>query len=405
MWLALAWRNLWRNARRTRITVAALALGVVAIVFLETYRESTFRQVIENITSGALGHLQIHAAGWQKSPELERLIAEPAQVEAQVLRALPGTKIAPRVLGYGLVGAGEQSTGAAVLGIDPAREQGELHFVEITKGKHLSGAGRREALLGVDLAEQLGIGLGGEVVLVGQAFDGSVANDRFTVVGLADAGGGELNGSGVFLHLVDAQAFFGLGNGVHQLVLRVPGGHEDMQVPQTVLHGQLADKSLEVLTWDQLVPELKSTMNEKRKSQAVLSYVLFLLVALGVLNAMTMATLERTRELGVLASLGTRPRQILGLILTEALLQGVLGLALGTGVALATVLAVGDISLAAFAKQDILGIRFPTTVHLVMQWHGLAQAAQIALVTMLVGSVLPAWRAARMKPAEATRSY
>ncbi|MBI5609778.1 MAG: ABC transporter permease [Deltaproteobacteria bacterium] len=405
MWLALAWRNLWRNSRRTLITVAALGLGVMAITFLHTYRESVFGQLLDNVTSGALGHLQVHAAGWQKNPELERAIADPAAVEAVVQRTLPGAKVAPRVLGFGLVGSGEQSTGAAVFGLDPAREQGELRFLTIAKGKHLGAAGQREALVGVDLAEQLGVGLGGEVVLVGAAVDGSVANDRYVVVGLADAGSGELNGSGVFLHLADAQAFFGLGVGVHQLVVRLPGGGEDVSGPTAQLQAQLGNPRLEVLSWDKIVPELKATMTQKRKGQAVLAYVLFALVALGVLNAMTMATLERTRELGVLASLGTRPRQLLGMILLEGLLQGALGVALGAALTVGTVFAVGDINLEAFAEQDMLGIRFPSIIHLTLQWGGLFQALQVALWTALVGSALPAWRAARMKPAEATRSY
>ncbi len=405
MWLALAWRNLWRNSRRTLITVAALGLGVLAITFLHTYRESVYGQLLDNVTSGALGHLQIHAAGWQKNPELERVIADPAAAEAAVRKSLPGAKIAPRVLGYGLAGSGEQSTGAAVFGLDPSREQADLRFVTIAKGKHLSAAGQREALVGIDLAEQLGVGVGGEIVLVGAAVDGSVANDRYTVVGLADAGSGELNGSGVFLHLADAQAFFGLGAGVHQLVVRLAGGGEDVSRPTAQLQAQLSNAELEVLSWDKIVPELKATMTEKRKAQAALAYVLFALVGLGVLNAMTMATLERTRELGVLASLGTRPRQLLGMILLEGLLQGALGVAVGAALTVATVYAVGDISLEAFAKQDMLGIRFPSTIHLALHWGGLLQALQVALWTALVGSLLPAWRAARMKPAEATRSY
>jgi ABC-type lipoprotein release transport system permease subunit len=256
----------------------------------------------------------------------------------------------------------------------------------------------------VELAEQLGLKVGGEVVLVGQAADGSVANDRYTVVGLGDAGSSELNSTAVFLHLADAQDFFGLGEAVHALVVRLPTDEEDVSGPVGAARAALDLRALEALSWNELLPELKGTMTAKRKNQHFIDVIVFLIVALGALNAMTMSTFERTREFGVMLAVGTRPGRLLRQVMTEALLQGALGLALGVALSLAFLLALADVDLGALAKNDLLGVRLPRVVQLRLYPEAVLSAAVTVLATMLVGGLLPALRAARLRPADAVRA-
>jgi ABC-type lipoprotein release transport system permease subunit len=258
-------------------------------------------------------------------------------------------------------------------------------------------------VLGTGRAEDQGAKIGSELVLVGQAADGSVANDRYVVTGIATTQSSEMDLRAVFLHIADAQDFFGLGDSVHQIVVRLPTDEEDLSKPVSVLRGALDLSSLEAMSWSEITPELKGTLEEKRKGQGALNFVIFLIVALGVLNATSMSTFERTREFGVLASLGTRPRRILGLVLTEALLQGALSLAIGLTLVAALLYGLGGISMAAFSGQDVLGVRMPTYIELELQWGAVRGAAATVLVTVVLGSLLPAIRAARLRPAEAAR--
>lgn len=398
--LLIAWRNLWRVPRRTLLTMAALALGVTGICFLASYRESTYSQMTRAITTQLVGHLQVHGRGYQESPQVSTVVREPQVVETALTRALPGAKSERRVIGAGLGGGRESSAGVVVMGLESSQS---ATILTLKQGRLVGGPEAKEAVIGVELAEELGLGVGGELVLVGQSADGSVANDRFTVVGLGDAGSSELNATAVFLSLGQAQDFFGLGDAVHQLVVHLPTDEEDITDDLHAARTALDLQSLEALSWNELLPELKGTMDSKRKNQHAVDVIVFLLVSLGVLNVMTMSTFERTREFGVMLALGTRPRRLLGLVVTEALLEGLLGFAVGVVLTSVLVLAVGTINLQAFGSTDMMGVRMPSTVHLRLHLGSFASSGLTVLATMVAASFFPAWRSSRLQPATAVR--
>jgi putative ABC transport system permease protein len=398
--IRLAWRNIWRNTRRTVITITALGLGVAGIVLIRSYRESMFGEMLRNITAGLVGNIQIHGHGYQDSPSVETVVHNPVAVEATLAKALPGARTERRVLGAGLAGSGDSSAPVMVLGLDPTSEGAQaLHT--IVAGRDL--AGPREVVVGKDLAVDLKLKPGGELVLIGQAADGSVANDRFTVVGLAAASSSELESSAVFLSLKDAQGFFGLEDGVHQIIVRLPTDREDLTQEVSALRGALDLASLEAMSWTEILPELNKTLKSKRDGQKAIDFIIFLIVALGVFNAMTMSTFERTHELGVLAALGTRRGRVLTLILTEAVLQGLVGLLGGVALAYLFAQVLGTFSMGNMSSQDMVGVRLPETLSIAIQSGAVFNAALVALATMLAGALIPAVRAARMRPVDAMR--
>lgn len=396
MLLVLAWRNIWRNARRTLITMLALALGVLGIVFLHSYRESMYGQLVQGITAGLMGDLQVHGRGYQETPSVETVVKNPAVVEARLAQALPGAKTERRVFGAGLAGAGDNSEPVVVIGT----ESGSA-LRTIVEGRDTRGP--REAVLGTALADDLGVKPGQEVVVVGQAADGSVANDRYTVVGTAESGSVELNASALFLSLADAQAFFGLEDGVHQIIVRLPEEKEDFSSEVSTLRGALDLATLEALSWTEMLPEMKATMAQKRSNQHIVDLIVFLIVALGVLNAITMSTFERTHELGLMAALGTRRTRILSLVMTESLLQGLVGFAAGLAVALALLYGIGTIHMAGLSSTDLMGARLPETVTLTLNGGAVASAAITSFLTVTLGALIPAVRAARLQPVDAMR--
>jgi ABC-type lipoprotein release transport system permease subunit len=397
--LKLAWRNLWRNTRRTLITLSAVSLGTAGIVGITSYRESAYGGMMRSITEQLVGHLQVHGKGYQESPEISNVVPDPVAVEAVLEKQLPGVRAERRVLGAGLGGSADSSSGVLITGLEP----GATNMLALKEGHLLSDAPKKEAVIGTELANQLGIKLGGELVLVGQAADGSLANDRFTVVGLVDAGTTELNSTSVFLHLKDAQDFFGLGDGVHQIVLRLPTEKEDVSGPLGAARAALDLKTLEALSWNQLLPELKGTMDSKRQSQKSVDFVMFFIVALGVLNAMTMSTFERTREFGVMLAVGTRPGRIVRLVVTEALLQGLLGLVAGVVLVGGLFAAIGTLHFGGLSGTDMAGVRMPEEIHLKLLPEAIRGAATTVIICMVGAGLLPAWRASRLQAADAVR--
>ena len=401
MLLRMAWRNLWRNVRRSLLTLSAMTLGVGAIIYLNSMNESTFAAMISMVTTGLVGQFQIHGNGYQENPEIANVVQDPVAVEAKLATALPGATAERRVLGYGLAGTGDNSSAALVLGIEPTREN---DLVKVEQGHGLGAKAAKEVVLGRQLAAQLSVHPGSELVLVGQAADGSVANDRYTVTGVGDAGSDEMNANAVFIDIKDAQDFFGLGNGVHQILVRLPQYEEDVSAPLASLRSALDLKTVEALSWSEIIPELKGTLTTKRKNLKAGDFVVFLIVGLGVLNATMMSTFERTREFGVMASVGTRPGRILRLVLTESMLQALIGLAAGVAFAVAAIYLTGSINLQKMVGGDFLGMRGPTDLRLQLYAGGIWHAAVTVLITSLLGGLWPAARAARLRPVEATRT-
>ena len=403
MLLKLAWRNIWRNTRRTVISVLALALGVTAIVCIHSFQEVAYEAMIRGVTSGLIGQAQVHGRGYQESPEMSNVVPDAVAVEARLKGAVPGTQTERRVLGAGLAGSGDVSTAVMVMGIEP-QKPGARALLTIEKGHGLDQSPAHEVVVGDGLARELDLAPGGELILVGQAADGSLANDRFTVAGTADAGSFDMNATAVFLQLADAQSFFALGQGIHQVIVRLPTDEEDLSHPVSLLRGALDLSALEVLPWTDILPELKGAIDAKRRNTRAIDLIVFLIVALGILNTMTMSTFERTREFGVMASLGTRRRRILAMVLLEALLQGLIGFAAGFALAWALFHAVGTADISGLAgNTDVLGARLPGALRLSVDSGSVALAGIVTVLTMLAGGLLPAIRASRLRPVEATR--
>ncbi len=402
MLLKLAWRNIWRNGRRTAITILALAMGVTAIVSIHSFREVASEDMVRGLTKGLVGHVQIHGRGYQESPEMSIIVADPNTIEAKVLQALPGAQTEKRVLGAGLAGSADASTAVMVMGIEPEKPSVRQLF-NVEQGRSISESANREAMIGNGLAVQLGLSPGSEIVLVGQAADGSLANDRFTVVGIGDAGSYDANASTVFLKLGEAQSFFALDQGVHQIIMRLPND-DDITLPVAQLRGIFAPNALEVLRWEEILPEFKSAMDAKAKNQRIVDVIVFIIVSLGVLNTMTMSTFERTREFGVMASLGTRRRRILGMVVLEALLLGLVGFLIGVGLSFAILHGIGTVDFANMGGgTDVMGARMPDAIRLRVLPGPVVGAAITTLLTMLAGGLIPAIRASHLQPVEASR--
>jgi ABC-type lipoprotein release transport system permease subunit len=396
MLATMAWRNIWRNARRSIITMTAMSVGVAGIVGLYSYREAANEMMIRDITSGLLGSLQVHGKGYQEAPSIATVVQNPVQVEAALHGSLPGAQAERRVIGAGLAGSGDRSAPVMVFGLQP--ESTTLY--KIATG-HAPAA--HEVIIGRELAADLGVKEGGELVLVSQGADGSVANDRYTVVGTFTSSSAELDANTVVMPLSEAQSFFALGEGVHQVVVKLPTYAEDVSPEVNTLRAALDLKSLEALSWSEMLPQLKASMDQKRKNSVGMDFIIFLIVGLGVFNAMTMSVFERTHELGVLASLGTRPRRLLGMILFEAMWQAGIAFVIGVAIACAVLYGVGTSDLSTMAKGDVMGVRMPSHLELSLFPASLKGAALTAFLTAIVGALIPAFRAARLKPVEALR--
>ena len=405
IFLRLAVRNVVRNARRSALTVAAIAVGMAALLFLWSFIDGVNDQMIENSTRLIAGHLQVHRSGYHDEQTLDLLLPEPSEAVA-IVRAMPGVEaVTTRLEGGALASVGEKSRGVVVLGVDPRSEREVTTLADtVGEGAFLAPGDDRGVVIGSRIAEGLGVGVGGEVVLVTQAADGSVGAGRYRIRGIFRTRMDMLDGTYVLLALPAAQELYAAGDGVTAVVARL---RERTQVAAAKASRQAAlGAGYEVLDWSELLPAVVQSVAFHEVMGYVLLLVLFTVVAVGIMNTVLMAVLERTREFGVMMALGTGRSQVTRLVFYEACLLGTAGLLLGAvgGGAVVAYYAVAGMDLGQYVKAMETMQGLTSVIHPLPRGDRTAFIAVIVFCVGIIASVYPAWRAARLVPVAAIRN-
>jgi putative ABC transport system permease protein len=405
LFFSMAWRNVWRNRRRSLLTVMAIALGVAFNVFMRGVGDGFHEQMVDNSVRSNIGHIQIHRAGYHDNPGLNKTLPAPQQVE-QAIRRLPGLRgYSLRVVGDGLASTSENSAGVEIVGIDPAQERSVTTIYRaVVKGEYLKPGMQRPILIGERLAINLKADLGDKVVLLVQAADGSMGADLFRVAAIFRSGAPELDRGMVFLLRPDAQSLFALGGRLTEAVLLLDSSR---QVPaaQKGLERALAGRDVEVLTWYQVEPFLQQFIELDDAFFYVIVFIFFVVISIGILNTIMMSIFERVREFGVMMALGTKPRQIVKLVVQEAAVLGLAGILIGSGLgsALTLYFAAEGMNLSSWAEGAAALGMTSTVVYTKLTAANLIYSNLFVFAVVLLVALYPAAHAARLRPVEAIR--
>jgi ABC-type lipoprotein release transport system permease subunit len=411
--LGLAWRNLWRNPRRTLIAMAAIGFGYAMLLFVACLMAGLRQQMIETGTSLVLSDIQVHAPSYYPNRSIYQTLGgrQGTDVGALLADIAADPRIyaaSPRVYGYGLVSATHQSAGAEILGVVPSQEQKVTVLqTRMVKGSYLTEGMPKGIVMGNKFATTIGVGVGSEIILLTQAADGSMGNDLYTVVGLFHTGIDAIDRGLVLMSLASLQELLRLPPvRIHEVGIKL---HAITEATATAaaLGGQLSKNlPVRVRAWPELVPELADYVQFNRGVTFILFFIFFLLAVIGIVNTMLMAVIERTRELGMLMAVGMRPVQVVGLIVAEAAGLAAASLVLGgaIGAPFLWYLQVHGLNLGG-AGDDVSLAGVVVGQH----WYGqqdfstYSQAALGLAITALVSALYPALRAARFRPTEALR--
>lgn len=401
--LRMAWRNLWRNGRRTLVTVGAMTLALWAMVLYTSLMQGMLGSMESTLLDVELGEIQIHADGYRERPSIWERIEDPDAL----LEALDetGLRSSARLLGGTLVASGEASTGALLKGLRPDRDAqvSDVHQ-RLDRGEWLDPADASGVVLGYRLARTLGIDVGDELIALSQATDGSMANDLFRVRGVLQSLSEETDRATVFLVEDQFRNFFALEDGAHQVIVRSGEG-------QTLdAAGEMAQEAIaasapeaEVKSWRELLPGLANVFDSAQAAVQVVAFIVYVVIAIMILNAMLMAVFERIREFGVLKAIGVSPRRVLALILTEGALQAALAIAIGLVASVPALwfVTTRGIDVGQLGGTAIMGVSMDRI------WTGAISPATIAgpvfILLFIVGLAIlfPAFKAARISPIEA----
>ncbi len=360
--------------------------------------------MVENATAFMSGHLQIQHALFRDDPLLRHLIQNQSET-IKSLRSTPSvTQVTARLQTFALVSVEEQSAGALVMGVDVVNEkQMSTLPISVFSGRYLSEErGQvREVFMGKLLARNLGANLGDEVVVLGSQKEGAVAALVLTLVGIFDSGQAELDRSLLQIPIGVFREEFGLGDEAHMLAFNIEDIDEVNGVAKQLRTG--LDENLRVYTWQELMPELQQTIDMKQSGSMLFFGLLVLMVTFSIVNTYIMTVAERTPEFGMLLAIGMKPWSIIGMLVFEALLVSLLGIALGvilSGAAVAVLSLIG-IPLPAEVADLMRAYHLPDRLYPGWSWSAAFHAAWVILISTQLAAFLSTMKVRKLIPVEA----
>ena len=396
----LAWRNLWRNHRRTLIMLAAVILGTWAMIFMTALMRGMVTQMIQDGISALPGHIQVHHPEYRDDPSVANLISISDTELAAKFDDADIAHWATRVRVPAVITSEYESRGITLLGVDPDRERG-LTFVDYdeVEGRFLESTEDTGIVIGKKLAKMLNTRVGKRVVVMSQDPNNEIADRGFRVVGLFTANVSAFE-----------EAFIFAGKSTTQKLLRI-----DDQVSEIVVFGDdyrnvealydkvsaIVDSRVEVRRWFEVDAYLGAMLTIMDGFVFVWIIVIFLALSFGLVNTLVMAVFERVREIGLMLALGMKPVYILGQIIIESLMLLVIGLVLGTALSWAAIQPIKDgIDISIVGEGlDMWGMSAVLYPDLLLRDVILANV--VVLVLGFFASLAPAWRAAHYEPVAA----
>jgi ABC-type lipoprotein release transport system permease subunit len=405
----MAWRNIWRNTRRTILTICAIAFASLLLVFMLSFQFGSYETMINTSVKIQTGHLQIQAQKYQEKKNIRLVVPDPEKVY-NLLASIPDIDAyTSRCLAFSLVSSKERTYGVAVTGIDPTHEVRVSRLKALTReGEFLGADDTDKALIGKLLARNLQVTPGDELTVLGQGRDGSIAATVVQVKGIFSSGIDEFDRSSIHIPLKTFQDVYAMQGAVHEVVVIADALKNIDKIKDAIQDGLRSmdlKKPLAVLDWNELMPGLRQSIEMDLISGLIFYLLLILVVAFSILNTFLMAIFERTKEFGVLMAIGTTPGRLTKVLLIESITLTFIGIVAGILLGILVTLyfqAHGiDISGASemLSQFGITGRMFPR-----LSFISAVSGPLAVLIITFCAALYPALKVRKLRPVEAMRA-
>ena len=406
----IAWRNLWRNRTRTGIVISAIAFSYGLMLFLFGVADYSYQEMGEATVSAVGGHVLIHGEGYWEMPTGGQVVEQPGAVRAE-LEAMPQVEaVAERVIAFGLLSSPDATEGAQIMGVRPG-EEGPFFDLErqVVEGEFLTSGRARPVVIDANQAELLGLSIGDRLVVTATDLEGEVTRGLFFIDGLLRGMPGQAGEGRAFVLLEDFQELLGYGERVTQIGVRLVNDDARRSVALAAI-SLFEGRDLEVLTWDDAVPELVTLIEFDQAFTYIYVLIIMIIVVLGITNTLLMAVMERIREIGLLSALGLTPRRVGGLIVIETMMMTAVAMGVGLLLGLAGhfyMVEVGiDLSATMEMDMEISGVNLDMMmIHSHLDPGRWITGSVVIFVFVCLSALYPAFKATRLAPSEAMRFY
>ena len=402
----LAWRNLWRHPRRTWLTVGAMVFANIILVFLISLQVGMYGMMINNSLRAQTGHLQVQAPGYKDDHKIRQVVPDVIGLATGLRSGLGTGEVAARASAFVLASSAERTYGLQVTGVEPEFESQVSSLPGlVTEGRFLGDMYASEIVIGTVLARNLQVEVGDELTFLGSGLDGSFAAAVVTVVGIFDSGVSDVDRGFAEVPLGFFQETFEMGTAGHAVVIMAP----DLLRVGTVQSSAAAllptGEDLVIHDWDALLPGLKQAIQADFTSAWFMYAILVVLVAFSVLNTQLMSVLERTKEFGIVMSLGVTPKRLGRMVMLETTLMGALGMFLGVLIGGALVLWLNQTGFSYPELEEMAGkFNLPGRIYPQVSAIGLLLGPFVVLASSIVASLYPAIRLRWLEPVAAMRA-
>jgi putative ABC transport system permease protein len=398
--LMLAYRNLFRNIRRTVLTSLMIGSCLAALILTDGVINGMLDIMIDSVTQTFAGEGQVHRRGFRDSLDLDLYMTNISELEAKLNDDERISAYAVRTIAGGMISSSNNMTGGAIYGVS-ARQEAQVGKLKqaIIKGSYLNDDDT-EILVGKNMAELLEVDLGDRIVLtLAQVDGGDLGQALFRVSGIFHFGMRELDDNVVFISLARSRELLGTEQGAHEIALRFVNA-EDGKDSNLPLFRKLTDSENEALGWLDINPQIRAMIEMVDYSTLLVGLILFMLATFGIINSMFMSIYERIYEFGVVKALGTQPRQLIQLILSEALMLALLGLIIGIslGGLLTWYYSINGIP---FGEFEFEGISLADNIKTIPALEQFIVFPFWVLVLTVVAGIYPAIFASRIIPSRA----
>lgn len=399
----LAWRNIFRNKRRTLIASIAIGIGLTALIFIDAFMIGMAETMIRTATASFLGDAQIHHEGFRDTQEVSLTIQALDKVTENLAKEDIVEHWTQRTLAFGMITSPASVSAINLVGVHPPTEK-FLSLIDdaITDGVYFEGDNSRDIVIGAKLAEILEIGLGDRVVVtVAQTESGDLSQEMFRVSGIYRFVGEEMNSGMAFVRIEKAQEMLAIGNRAHEIAIKFTS-LVYTQDPDLAFWKTYSEHGNEALSWTELMSQLTVVLEMTKYSKYIMGVILFGVVIFGIINTLFMSLYERMFEFGVLRAVGTRPFGMARIILFEAGALAIVSIGLGSvlGFLVTALLAHTGID---YTGIEMMGVTMQEFIYPVLEVQQFIIYPISVFVFTIIAGLYPAWHVAKMAPVDAMR--
>ena len=399
----LAWRNLWRNRKRTIITSSSVVFAVLLAIALNSVKEGMLVKMQENIVSFYSGAIQLHQDGYWDDQTINNTFEANKEIVEKLESNENVSAVIPRLESFALTASEENSRGSLVVAIDPEREQLITRINEKLSAGEFLNPDDRAALVTKGLAEYLQLDVGDTIVIIGQGYHGVSAAGKYPIKGILDFASPQLNKSMVYLPLKEGQWLFGAPNRLSALVVQVDKIN-DAPLTAVQLDAELGSE-YEVMSWQVLLPELDQIIQGERAENVIFLFVLYLLISFGIFGTILMMTMERQYEFGVLVAIGMKKLKLSTVVIFENVLISLMGALIGTIISIPIIgyLNAFPIRVTGDLKEAYENYGFEPIFYFSIEPQIFYSQTLVVLIIALVLSIYPMIKIGRLDPVVAMR--